>query len=399
MRKFACFFFPCILVALFFEVSTLTLVSFSRCARAGSVDDVKTIDVVDVGFAEWRHKVEFKCDYTYREGIVSSKEKALPMLIADCEKITLEIHGKFIKSERKTLVSQLVDIDVYTPAQSQDYVAVINERLEAHYLSDNQSHSLSDLFVFERKKEHIELPYPIVVQTPGFYPLSPTGAFVMTSERQIIEMLRNQGVEVQTEIKALDNGNVRLMLNMNEPSGNLVEVHTVFSTSNIYPLPVEYHSKTKYTTGKEYHNVVIVRDFVVCKNGISVPKEIVSYTGTLNDWHGAEYVGKWRIKEWKSDNIGNGDEINDQDFLIPLSEKTSIGGLSLALSRSLKGNTPKFFDIDSYTLYDLYESTAVAEQPISKPHSLARTVLIIILTVLIVITLFAMFVKKRYSTQ
>ncbi|MDR2171771.1 MAG: hypothetical protein LBP59_16630 [Planctomycetaceae bacterium] len=353
---------------------------------AHSADTMKAMKKLDNGYQTCIKNIQFKCDYIYAEGFTSSEEKAKKMSVADCEEITLKIHGQIVKSKRKTLISHFVDFDNYTPKQANDYIAVVNDALEAHYVSSNGSVPLDQLFVEQRTKESISLYYPKVTQSPGFTPFS----YCPTSLINFVEGMQKYA-NVECSSKSIDNGNIKITFKFTGKQISKEEgCYVIYSVLGKYQTPTEYNIYVTPQNGRIYHNITLLRDFIIDDKKMAIPTNIVSLA--IGMWRDDNHKGdKWLIREWKAENIDSS-EIHDQDFFIPLNEKTSVGGLALNLTIKLKQNTPKHFDIDAYSLNDLLESTQTIEKE-SPSYFIVRLILMLVGAIMIFITLILWSIK------
>jgi hypothetical protein len=359
---------------------------------AHSTDVTKIMKNLDEGYQTHLQNIQFKCDYSYTEGFTSTEENAKKMSVADCEEISLKIHGQIVKSKHKTLISQFVDLDNYTPKQAVNYIAAVNNTLEAHYVSFNGSLPLDQLFINQRKKESIRLHYPQVVPTTGFTPFS----YVPTSLIRTVEGMQKI-TNVESLSESLDNGNIKITFKFTNKQINKGEgSYVIYSMLGKYPIPVEYNTYTLFKKNdRTYRHITLLRDFITNDKKMIIPTNIASRT--IGEWRDDNHKGnKWLIKEWKAENIDLS-KISDQDFFIPLNEKTSIGGLTLDLIKELKQNTPKIFDIDSYSLKDLYTSTQTLEKEENSSFFVVRVILMSVGAIMILIVFISWSIKLRQT--
>jgi len=317
--------------------------------------DENLIRVLRVGVNEWINESEFKCNYTYMEGIVDSQEKAEKQP-DDLDKITLNAEGQFIKTKKKTFVSLLVKQDLYTPRQSENFLGVINEQLEAHYTPDISGGSPRWLFVFERDKDKKGIPYPIVQPMLGYYPINYAAGFGIPNPIDIFNIVRTVDPDATIAVSWVASDRVQVSLHSKDAGGTQIFENVVFLTNHAYPVPVESYSKTTYATGKEYIRKCVASGFIEVGTGIVVPQCITQYSGPMFGLRGKEYEGKWQVQKWFSSDLGKEQPV-DTDFLIPLAPNTTFGGLVTELEIEFMRTKPSHFDIDSLTLADLQISS------------------------------------------
>ncbi|MDR2641726.1 MAG: hypothetical protein LBC74_02910 [Planctomycetaceae bacterium] len=366
--------FVCVLV-LFVARSFFYLTALSVWADDSGT--LKTLKELDDGCQIWGRNIQFKCDYTYTEGVVSTREEAEFMSISKCKKITLKVRGQIVKSKRKTFVSHFVDLDSYTPLQTQDYIAVISETLEAQYVASNENKTLDTLYVMECSIENMSLNYPNVPQSPMNTPLNYSHSPIL----KVLEDLKKMVSLKPTVLKVNDDGVIQLSYGYKGQSERETDCCIKYSVLGKYPLLIE----RKINTGKDYCRVCMAKNFTTTNDGMVIPATIVSYYGPMKDWQGKEYEGEWLVSEWKTENVV-GQRISDRDFFIPLNKDTYIGGLSLDLSKKMKQNMPEYFNIDDYSIRDLYDGLVLPENE-NKSNS-TNLILVILGSILIVLSLF-----------
>gem|GEM_PF-6894807 len=312
--------------------------------------DENLVKIIGVGVNEWIDNSEFKCSYFYTEGVVDTKEKAEKQP-DNLDKITLVAEGQFVKTKRKTFVSQLVKQDLYTPRQSRSFFGVINEQLEAHYIPHNFDGPPQELFVFERDKDKKDIPYPVVEPQTTFNPVN-----YITNITSLADVIRKIDPNVAITTSRIDADNIEVSFRFNDSAGNQNLERVVFLTSYMFPVPVESYVMVTYVTGEEYIRKCVASDFVDVGSGVRVPKKIMQYEGPFFDWRGEEYEGKWLVKKWVSTDMGREEPI-DADFLIPLASNSTFGGLVTELEIEFMRTKPSYFDIDSLSLADLQISS------------------------------------------
>ncbi|MBR2584594.1 MAG: hypothetical protein IKE64_04085, partial [Thermoguttaceae bacterium] len=62
------------------------------------------------------------------------------------------------------------------------------------------------------------------------------------------------------------------------------------------------------------------------------------------------------VRKWESEDLGE-EPPKAEDFLIPLERDTDFAGLNLDLVYQLNHHVPEYFDLNSFTLADLFYST------------------------------------------
>jgi len=322
--------------------------SFLFCSAVKG--DENLLKVLGAGVSEWINNTEFKCSYSYTEGVVDSIEKAEKQP-DNLDKITLYAEGQLIKTKKKTFLSQIVEQDLYTPRQSESFFGVINEQLEAHYVPSVSGGSPQSLFVFERDKGTKDIPYPVVQPPTAFNPIN-----YISNLTRSVNTVRKIDPSATITTSMIDSDNIEVSFQFKESSGNQNSRKVVFLTAHTFPIPVESYSKITYAGGKEYVRKCVASDFVDVGSGIKVPQRIIQYEGPFFDWRGKEYEGKWLVKKWGSTDLGKAKPV-DSDFLIPLNPNTSFGGLVTEMEIEFMKIKPSHFDIDSITLVDLQISS------------------------------------------
>ncbi|MDR1478470.1 MAG: hypothetical protein LBJ00_05960, partial [Planctomycetaceae bacterium] len=292
---------------------------------------MKKLKEIDDGYQAWNRNLQFKCNYTYTEGVASTEEEAKLMLISKCEKITLKISGQIAKSKSKTLLSQVVEFDSYSPLQTQGYIAVINETLEVHYVACNGKKTLDTLSIMERKVEDMMLCCPRVPQSPTIKPFNYSSLSIL----ELLEKLQKIVAVTHPVLKVFDDGTIEVSYGYKGQSGINTDASIKYSILGKYPIPTE----NRISVEKSYYQLTVVRDFITGNDKMVIPTTIVSYSGPMKDWRGKEYEGKWLVREWKAENVTSSG-ISDRDFFIPLNKDTHVGGLTLDLSKEIKKNMP-----------------------------------------------------------
>ena len=118
------------------------------------------------------------------------------------------------------------------------------------------------------------------------------------------------------------------------------------------------HQKThSYLRNSDSYGKTGAFDLVELGKGLAVPKKIFNMTGPIEHKdYGEEAIGKWIVQKWESEDLGE-ERPKAKDFLIPLDRDTEFGGLDLDLAYKLGKNVPQYFDLNTFSLADLFYST------------------------------------------
>ncbi|MDR3108463.1 MAG: hypothetical protein LBU65_02075, partial [Planctomycetaceae bacterium] len=228
----------------------------------------KLIKVVEAGVESWLTNSEFKCNYLYEEGVVSSEVQA-KRFPENPDSRTLAIHGDFVKSKKKTLLSAYVQHDGYTPHQSQNGVYIVNENFAADYVVSEKNSLPCQLFVSERSREHKMLPCPVVAHPmPCFYPIAYASGPAVPNPVLLMKLLQKIDVKSKIQAISLGSGDIKISLQFNESSGNKNEFFVVFTSKYSLPVPIEKYSKVIHANGRVHEERCIASDFVEVGSGV-----------------------------------------------------------------------------------------------------------------------------------
>jgi hypothetical protein len=346
-------------------------------------ENVKLIKVVEEGVENWLANSEFKCSYSYEEGVVSSKIQA-KQFPEKLDSYALVLHGDFIKSKTKTLVSVYVQHDRYTPPQSLNGVFIVSEDLAADYVPDEKSSLPCQLFVYEREHQQKMLPCPVVgYPIPCCYPITYASGPAVPNPVSLMKVLQKMGVKLKTQATLLESGEIKISFQFNEGIGNENEFFVIFTSKYSFPVPIEKYSKVIYSNGKTHEERCIASDFVDVGNGVVIPKKIISYKGPMRDWRGKEFEGKWLIKKWYSDDLGN-EKPTDSDFLIKINPGTTFGGFAIDRELELIKQKPLFFDFNSLKLEELQNPLTIGNKEVESSGYFTFRVVLMSLGVLLI---------------
>ena len=88
--------------------------------------------------------------------------------------------------------------------------------------------------------------------------------------------------------------------------------------------------------------------------------------------------GKFFVYKWESEDLGK-EPPKAEDFLIPLDRDTDFAGLAPELVLKLNHNVPQYFDINSFSITDLFYNTESNEAaPTARAPKYYRPALIVL---------------------
>lgn len=388
-------------VSLVMEIQFVALVLFFQPHLFASDD---ALDALERGFESWLEELEFKSSYVYSEWIADTREEAEQK--AALSQLTLRSHGEFIKFGKNTLYSCTVETDRYPVHQLEDFMAVIGDELEVHYVpvrsQQIQTGDLQQLFCGPRTPEHANLPYPLVASSPALDPLTYGGGKAIPNFISGCKRLEESGDysfswtiapanEQKIELKAVLRG-------QSDTDSTFVRYSLQYS----HPIPEEIIKRIEYTNPNvsPMTSRTLAEGFVEVEDGLFMPSTIHRFEGPLGDWLGEEFRGKWRVQLWQSVDLGEVSPTKE-DFMFTLNPGTSVGGLQPQAKEGLlreiqmaSSGAPASFDINSHSIDDLENRP---EERLASDDGFSIRYLLIANLFLVVFVVLAMVARWRRS--
>ena len=154
----------------------------------------------------------------------------------------------------------------------------------------------------------------------------------------------------------------------------------VLSNEYRYPLLLREESTVhKHAIDVDTYSATAALDLVDVGKGFVVPRKVYSFLGPmLTDILGEGTKGKWVVWKWESEDMGK-EPPKARDFLIPLDRDTDFAGLKSEIVLKLNHNVPQYFDINSFSIADLYYNTEPnTAAPTAKAPKYYRPALIVL---------------------
>ena len=164
---------------------------------------------------------------------------------------------------------------------------------------------------------------------------------------------------------------------------NVESTTSTTTLSDCYPYPIvtcQNKETRNYLLNSHFYGTTRVFDLIDVGKDFVVPKRIYNATGPVKaDVNlGEDAEGKWIVRKWESEDLGK-EPPKAEDFLIPLDRDTDFGGLDPELVHKLNRNVPEYFDINSFTLADLfYSAEPKAAAPDAKASKYYRPAIIVL---------------------
>lgn len=151
-----------------------------------------------------------------------------------------------------------------------------------------------------------------------------------------------------------------------------------------------------YLLNSHFYGTTRVFDLIDVEKDFVVPKRIYNATGPVkSDVNlGEDAEGKWIVRKWESEDLGK-EPPKARDFLIPLDRDTDFAGLNSEIVLKLNHNVPQYFDINSFSIDDLYYNTEPnAAAPTAKAPKYYRPALIVLGVLIIAVGIY-----RRWRTR
>ena len=333
----------------------LTLVM--SCAAVGKENQEKLLRTLKNQIDEYLREVEFKCTYTYSEYLVDSREKAENFDTSD-GRLIVRATGSLIKSKTMTLESFVLDHAIpemgLTPAAN-NHVTVTNSDLRAHYVKAGEDAPNRSIFVLEEEKTEGGIQLLDQSYASILCPLTYGGGRTFLN---CLGALANTQKTRPTTISISHDKESTTISQHTDFSAEETDTVLVLSNEYRYPLLLREDSIThKHASDRNVYSGRAALDLVNVGKGLVVPRKVYSFTGPIpTDLLGEGTKGKFHIYEWESEDLGD-EPPKAEDFLIPLDRDTDFGGFDLELEHKLNRNVPEYFDINSFSITDLYYNT------------------------------------------
>ncbi|MGL6197074.1 MAG: hypothetical protein ACRC2T_19860 [Thermoguttaceae bacterium] len=324
----------------------------------------------------WIAKANFKCTYTQLEGTVADElaASAYPEVF---EKCTLDCNGRFVKLGNKAILSQNVKFDLYEPTQAMNGVWAISDVCAADYIPQTEGGPPMILSVYEREREQKNIASPIAPQIECLIPIAYASGPALPNPITLMRILQKKAINAKIVTTNIETHLICVSLNFEEQNGNKNEYSIIINTEHSYPVPTQMVSQVTYSDGKCHVSKCEASDFVDVGNGVRIPRSISYFDGPMLDWRGKAYQGKWLVKKWKSEDLGNESPTNN-DFLMQLAAGTQFSGFEMRQQDKLKNEHPTVFDFNSLSLNDLQNPITVASAKTSSASSgILRMVLMV----------------------
>ena len=353
----------------------LTLVM--SCAAVGKENQEKLLHTLKAGIDEYLRDVEFKCTYTHSKYLVDSKEEAESF---DTSGGTLLLRGtgSLIKSKTMTFESFVLDPE-FGSTSAYNHVTVTNSDLNAQYVKQGDGAAHRTLFVCDEKKTDggIQLLTNVyaAINCPLTYGGGRTfmnclGSLVNTQKTLPTTISISHDKEITTISYHID------FVNEEGGSDDLL----VLSNESRYPLLLRREATIqRHASDRNVYSTNAALDLVDVGKGFVVPRKVYSFTGPmLAEILGEGTKGKWIVWKWESEDLGK-EPPKARDFLIPLDRDTNFAGLKSEIVLKLNHNVPQYFDINSFSIADLYYNTEPnAAAPKAKAPKYYRPALIVL---------------------
>ena len=357
----------------------LTLVM--SCAAVGKENQEKLLRTLKAGIDEYLRKVEFKCTYTYSEYLVDSREKAELFDTSD-GRLLLRATGSLIKSNKMTFESFVLDqANTEGACFFNDHITVTNSDLCADYFKQGDGAIHRTLFVSEPEKTESGIPLLDQACASIFCPLTYGGGRAIPNIIDLCDVMADK-YHNETTID-VSHTEISTVISMHFDLPNVESTTSTTTLSDCYPYPIvtcQNKETRNYLLNSHFYGTTRVFDLIDVGKDFVVPKRIYNATGPVKaDVNlGEDAEGKWIVRKWESEDLGK-EPPKAEDFLIPLDRDTDFGGLDLELVHKLNRNVPEYFDINSFTLADLfYSAEPKAAAPDAKASKYYRPAIIVL---------------------
>ena len=335
----------------------LTLVM--SCAAAGKENQEKLLRTLKNQIDEYLREVEFKCTYTYSEYLVDSKEEAENFDTSD-GRLIVRATGSLIKSKTMTLESFVLDHAIPEKGftRGNNHITVTNSDLRAHYVRQTgRTDEAPNRTIFVMEEEKTDGGIQLLDQSYAsiLCPLTYGGG--RTFLNCLGALANTQKTRPTTISISHDKESTTISYNADHSTE---ETDTVLVLSNEYRYPIllsRISTTHKHASDRNVYGGSAALDLVNVGKGLVVPRKVYSFTGPMpTDLLGEGTKGKFLVYEWESEDLGD-EPPKAEDFLIPLDRDTDFGGFDLELEHKLNRNVPEYFDINSFSIADLYYNT------------------------------------------
>ena len=338
-------------------LGVLLLTLLMSCGAVGDEDQEKLLHTLKFGIDEYLRDVEFKCTYTYSRFLVDTREKA-ENFDTSGGRLLFRGAGSLIKSTTMTYESFV--LDQVTPktglVSGNNHITVTNSDLRADYVKQAEDAPHRTIFVSEEKKTEGDIQLLTDAYAPISCPLTYGGGRTFLNCLGALD--DTQKTWPTTIGISHDKESTTISQHTDFSTDESADTVLVLSNEYRYPILLRRTSTThKHAIDADVYGTTAALDLVDVGKGFVVPRKVYSFTGPmLTDILGEGTKGKWIVRKWESDDLGK-EPPKAEDFLIPLDRDTDFGGLNLDLVYQLNHHVPEYFDLNSFTLADLFYST------------------------------------------
>ena len=364
-------------------LGVLLLTLLMSCYALGDEDQAKLLRTLKSGIDEYLREVEFKSTYTYSEYLVDSREKAENFDTSD-GRLLLRATGSLIKSDKMTFESFELDrANTKSGCCFSDHITVTNSDLCAKYVKQSDDAPHRSLFVLEVEKTKSDIQLLDVAYAPITCPLVYGGGRAIPDFIDFYnDMIDKYHSETSIDVSH-DRDNTSVSLRYTLPGAESTSSLYILSNQYRYPIIISKNRESYiYPNNANYYETVKVFDLTDVGKGFVVPQKIYNATGPIGyriyGEEAQEAIGKWIVRKWESEDLGK-EPPKAEDFLIPLERDTDFGGLNLDLVYELNNNVPEYFDLNSFSLADLLDSSdPLASVPKTTASKYYRPALIVL---------------------
>ena len=321
--------------------------------RADSVDS--TIEVLDAAVEKWRHEVEFRSHFTFRQGIATSKAEGLEgkfgSRIGNSEDKATGMFHKLGSRLRQSLDFGREPDDATLGKTGGVYANVSSDRMSTDRLGLDylpKYGNFGDSVNIYRRPDNDSGLLKAGMGGDGFDPFAFGGG---VQGHPLTSFKARPGFQetIEKSVARSDPEHIEVTM-IRRGKGNSEQIHRVlFSTVHSPPVIEKVEDVGKDSRGHppiEVVSVAVASDFVKCGGGM-MARRLRRVGGPLKPSDQAKRV--WVVQEWFSDDLGERLP-TDEDFVVTIPPSTHVIGLK---SPPPKGKERKF-DLAKIRLDDVW---------------------------------------------